>query len=537
MRLRELLPHTMHTHNPDIAGLAAHTRDVQPGFIFAALPNLQTDHTNPEHISEAVRRGAVAVIARPDAGDHVRDAVLIPHDNPRKHLAALAARFHSPHPTHKLAVTGTDGKTSVAALAQNLLADTLGASVGYIGTLGNSPKLDSPDSPLTTPDPVTLARKLAEMKRGGVDHVVLEASSHGLHQERLSGFKFSAACFTGIGRDHGDYHPTPEEYLLAKSRLFTELLAPDATAVICDGCDGAAKVAALLSAERPDVSIVRYQTNNGDTFIVSDDNNGGAVNVSTAPDNGDTVNVPVNVGDTFIVPNQIKEFHHTREGASVVLQIGKHTRSVNVPFYARFQAENLLAALLLSSCVINDSEATPKLMRAAESVSAIPGRLQRITPPPSHRLKDCEFFVDFAHTPDAVAGVLHALRERRRALNTQGRLIIVLGAGGDRDQHKRAPMGKIAATLADTVVITDDNPRGENPADIRAEILRGTERENADAVNVSRGREAAIESAVSAMKAGDTLVVTGKGHETTQHINDSEIPLSDADTLNNALAK
>ncbi|MGR4001089.1 MAG: UDP-N-acetylmuramoyl-L-alanyl-D-glutamate--2,6-diaminopimelate ligase [Alphaproteobacteria bacterium] len=506
------------TDSLNITGLAAHSQSVQPGFLFAALKSEKNSEKHGQsYIRDALNRGAIAVLAGrgsqtdikvgsaalvPDVGS----AVLILDDAPRRCLAEMAARFHHPFPEYKIAVTGTDGKTSICWIAHNLLKLALGKPVGYVGTLGTHPQLKVEQSSLTTPDPITLAAQLGEMKRRGVEYVAIEASSHGLAQDRLSGFLFNATCFTGLGEDHADYHTSEQDYLRAKSRLFTERLAEGAVAILCYGSKGGEDIAELLKAERPDLSVLRYQTHKDST-------------------------------ENSNIDNRVEKFRHVGEGAEVTLRLGARTHSLVAPIYAEFQAQNLLAALLLAASG-SDVELSD-LLRVVDSLKSVPGRLERIPLPsalsPAHRLRSCEFFVDFAHTPQAVAATLRALVARRTAMDAGGRLIAVLGAGGNRDVDKRSQMGQAAALLADKVIITDDNPRNEDPAAIRAAILKGAANVNVNATEISSSRKDAIAYALASMQDNDTLAILGKGHESTQEINGVFHPFNDAAVLNEAL--
>jgi UDP-N-acetylmuramoyl-L-alanyl-D-glutamate--2,6-diaminopimelate ligase len=460
----------------EIRGLTSDSRKVGEGFLFAALPGRQADGRN--FIAQAVAKGAVAVLA--PTGTEVSEAAvrLVTDAEPRRRLALMAACFHGPQPAVIAAVTGTNGKTSVASFTRQIW-EGLGETAASLGTLGLTPARPyGPDS-LTTPDPVDLQRCLAALAREGVDHLVLEASSHGLDQFRLDGVKVTAAAFTNLTRDHLDYHQTMPAYLAAKARLFGELLATDGTAVLnadapeCDAlrglCDGRGIEVLTYGRGECDLSLVK-QTPEAD-------------------------------------------------GQSLVLRVFGKLHRVALPLAGDFQAANVLAALGLVLAGGADADAAIAVL---ETLQGVPGRVELV----AHTAAGGSVYVDYAHTPGALQSVLEALRP-----HTRNRLTVVVGCGGDRDRGKRPMMGAIAQGLADQAIITDDNPRSEDPAAIRAEVMAAAPK--AEEIG---DRRRAIFHAVAAQGPGDVLVIAGKGHETGQTVGDEVLPFDDREVAREAAA-
>lgn len=460
----------------DVAGLTADSRRVEPGFLFAALPGAKLD--GAAFIPQAVERGAKVVLRAPGA-EHDADSVIVLRDrNPRRRFALLAARFYAPQPNNIAAVTGTNGKTSVAAFTRQIW-QTLGRKAASIGTLGLSADGFVDDTGLTTPDPVTLHRLLARLKEAGIEHVAMEASSHGLDQFRLDGVKLAAAAFTNLTRDHLDYHETLEAYAYAKLRLFGELLPPGAVAVINADSETAGEVEALAWARGQRV-------------------------------------VTVGHGGRDIRIDGVKPLP---TGQEIDVLYNGRRYCVRLPLAGLFQASN---ALIAAGLAIGLGEEPAEVFSALERLKGATGRLELV----ATTRAGAPVFVDYAHTPDALKTVLCALRP-----HVVGRLVVVFGCGGDRDRGKRPLMGQFAVAHADRVIVTDDNPRTENPAAIRAEILSGA----AGAVEIA-DRAEAIASGVSQLGADDLLVVAGKGHETGQIIGDTVKPFNDADVVRRAIA-
>ena len=442
-----------------ITGMTADSRLVAPGFLFAALPGCRAD--GRRFIAEAVARGAAAVLAPPGTAwpPGVPPRPLIEDAEPRRALARLAAVQAGPQPATVAAVTGTNGKTSTVDFLRQIMQADRPSA--SLGTLGVVAPGHEGGGGLTTPDPVALAQSLAQLAREGVRFAAIEASSHGLDQFRLDGVRLAAAGFSNLTRDHLDYHGTMAAYRAAKVRLFAELLPSGAPAVASSELDP--ETLSALRAIRP-----RLQT-------VGED--GDAIRLlSAAPHPG---------------------------GQRLDLLVAGARRMIDLPLPGRFQADNaLLAAGLAMALGVDALDRLPTLV-------GVRGRMELAGP---------GVYVDYAHTPDALERLLTALRP-----HTTGHLHVVFGAGGDRDRGKRPLMGAAAARLADSVIVTDDNPRTEDPASIRAAILAAcpNAREIGD-------RAAAIARGLSAMAAGDVLVVAGKGHEQGQTIGSDTLPFDDA---------
>ncbi|MDJ0512413.1 MAG: UDP-N-acetylmuramoyl-L-alanyl-D-glutamate--2,6-diaminopimelate ligase [Methyloceanibacter sp.] len=457
-----------------ISGIAADSRQVKPGYLFAALPGVNTD--GARYAADAVARGAVAVLA-PNEMDV--DVPVVPVPDPRKTLAMAAAKFYGAQPGTTVAVTGTNGKTSVAAFTRQLWSDA-GYAAASLGTVGVVSPRGTKTLKHTTPDPIELHGLLAELSAEGVTHLALEASSHGLQQRRLDGVALEAAAFTNISRDHLDYHASFEDYFAQKLRLFTELLQPGATAVIdMDGSE---------SARVADAARVR------------------GLKVFTVGHAGEGLR---------LVSAEIDGF-----AQRLAIEYEGTTYTVRLPLVGAFQASNaLVAAGLVMATGASAADVLPRL----ERLQGATGRLDLA----GTSAYGAPIFIDYAHTPDALAKALDALRPY-----AANKLFVVFGCGGDRDRGKRPEMGATAAEKADVVIVTDDNPRSEDPAAIRDEIL----------VAVPGGREigdraTAISEAIRMLREGDVLLVAGKGHETGQTIGTTVIPFSDHDAVAAALTK
>jgi UDP-N-acetylmuramoyl-L-alanyl-D-glutamate--2,6-diaminopimelate ligase len=461
-----------------ITGLTADSRLVQPGFLFAALHGSRAD--GRAFIDEAVRRGAAAVLAcsgtvRPAAAERgaFSPVALVFDDNPRRRFAVMAARFYGRQPETVAAVTGTNGKTSVVWFLRQIWT-ALGHSAASVGTLGiSAPGVERPGG-LTTPDPVTLHQTLARLAEMGVDRLAMEASSHGLDQYRLDGVEIAAAAFTNLTRDHLDYHRTMQAYLSAKLRLFSELVAAGGGAVIC--ADAAHADAVHRVADERRLRVLTYGRHGSDL--------------------------------------RIEALEPITDGQRLTLRLGGEERSIILPLVGDFQAGNALAAAGLA--IVTGAEAAA-VLSTLQALAPVRGRIEWVA-----RVRDrASVYVDYAHTPDALAVVLGALRAQAR-----GHLVVVFGCGGDRDAGKRPEMGRIAGALADRVIVTDDNPRSEDPAAIRRQILAAcpTAEEVGD-------RTEAIDRAVRALRAGDVLLVAGKGHETGQIVGARVLPFDDAEVV------
>jgi UDP-N-acetylmuramoyl-L-alanyl-D-glutamate--2,6-diaminopimelate ligase len=461
-----------------VEGLAVDSRIVKPGDLFFALAGHQTD--GARFIDSAIRAGAVAV-----AGDHPPQGMLglpfVTTPNPRRALSLAAAKFFPEQPATIAAVTGTSGKTSVAAFARQIWQHLghVSASIGTIGLV--SPKRTVYGS-LTTPDPIALHRELDEIARDGVTHLAFEASSHGLDQFRLDGVRISAGGFTNLSRDHMDYHPDVAHYLAAKLRLFRELIAPGGAAVI--SADHDCSLAVVEAARAHGLRIV------------------------TVGSRGDGAG------------EGIRLIEATIEGFAQELKLEHrgYPYSVRLPLVGAFQIENALVAASLAIATGSEADA---VFESLEALVGAKGRLERVG-----ERNGAPIFVDYAHKPDALAKALQALRPYAKR-----RLVVVFGAGGDRDAGKRPLMGAIASENADSVIVTDDNPRSENPAAIRAAILAA-----AKGAKEIGDRAAAIRAAIDELEPGDALVIAGKGHETGQIVGDRVLPFSDHDAVAAALA-
>jgi UDP-N-acetylmuramoyl-L-alanyl-D-glutamate--2,6-diaminopimelate ligase len=461
-----------------VSGVAVDSRLVKPGDLFFALAGSKTD--GARFIDAAIASGAVAV-----AGDHPPPGVLrvpfVVTANPRRALALAAAKFYPRQPATIAAVTGTSGKTSVAAFTRQIWLG-LGHASASIGTIGLvSPKRTIYGS-LTTPDPIALHRQLDEIAGEGVTHLAFEASSHGLDQYRLDGVRIGAGGFTNLSRDHMDYHPDVAHYLAAKLRLFRDLVAPDGAAVI--SADHDCSQAVIDAARAKNLRIVAVGRN------------------------GDGAGEGIR-----LVEADIDGF-----AQHLTLEHRGKRQTVRLPLVGEFQIEN---ALVSAGLAIGTGSEADQVFEAFEQLEGAKGRLERVG---EHN--GAPIFVDYAHKPDALAKALQALRPYAK-----GKLVVVFGAGGDRDAGKRPLMGGIATENADSVIITDDNPRSENPQTIRAAILGA-----AKGAKEIGDRAEAIRAAIAGLQPGDALLIAGKGHETGQIVGDRVLPFSDHDAVTSALA-
>ncbi len=455
----------------EICGLSSDSRTVGKGFLFAALPGARQDGRS--FIDQAVAGGAVAVLA--PQGTELKDydppVALVTDENPRRRLALMAARFYGRQPETVAAVTGTNGKTSVAAFTRQIWQHA-GWKAASLGTLGLEPaRPDAPGS-LTTPDPVELHRCLEALAEDGIDHLVLEASSHGLDQYRLDGVRVAAAAFTNLSRDHLDYHGDMAAYQAAKLRLFSDLLTAGGTAVLNADLPIFGELNALCVSRG--VRVMTYGIAESDLRLMTQE--------------------------------------PTAEGQRLRIDLLGRPATLELPLAGTFQATNVLAALGLA---LATGVAPEVAIEAASRFQGVSGRIELVARTPAGG----QVYVDYAHTPDALETVLVALRP-----HTEAELHVVFGCGGDRDRGKRPMMGKIAWRLADRVIVTDDNPRSEDPAAIRREILAAVPKAEEFA---DRGE--AIASAMAALGPGDVLVIAGKGHESGQIVGDRVLPFNDRD--------
>jgi len=463
----------------EFSGLAADSREVKPGFLFAALKGTKTD--GGRFIEDAVKRGAVVVLGEPELAEHVHKLGVrfIADKNPRLRLAKMAAAFYAAQPNCVAAVTGTNGKTSVAHFLRQIWLSE-GRKAASLGTIGIYSPSGQVQLSHTTPDPVELHAQLARLKHEGVEHLALEASSHGLDQFRLDGIDVSAGAFTNITRDHMDYHATFEEYLKAKLSLFERLVRPGGVAVVNRDADHADEC--IAAAERRGLRLL-------------------------------TVGAQ---GETLKLTGQVPR----ARGQDLSVLYQGRIRTIALPLAGLFQASN---ALVAAGVALGLGDPADDVFAALETLKGAPGRLDLV----AQTRAGASIYIDYAHTPDAVETVLTALRP-----HVKGRLHIVFGCGGDRDRGKRPLMAAAAARSADSVIVTDDNPRSEDPAAIRREVLQGAP--NAREVG---DRAEAIRLGIAALGADDALVIAGKGHEDYQIVGTETRPFSDrAEAVKAALA-
>ena len=456
-----------------ITGLTADSRLVAPGYLFAALPGTQSD--GRRFIAAAVQKGAAAILA-PNGTEWpagVPPRPLILHAEPRRALALMAAAHAGPQPAHIIAVTGTNGKTSTVDFIRQLFAQA-GMKAASLGTLGLIAPGHAGGGGLTTPDPVALAEMLAQLAREGVRHAALEASSHGLDQFRLDGVRLQAAGFSNLTRDHLDYHGGISAYRAAKLRLFAQLLPTGGIAAVNADMDSEtlAELRNIAARRKLDLRLV-------------------------------------GAAGRFMRLHATTPLPH---GQLIDVEAGGTRRQIEVKLPGRFQADNVLLAAALA-----DATGLPYVWERVPHLVGVRGRMELAATLPN----SAAAYVDYAHTPDALERLLQALRP-----HTTGRLVCVFGAGGDRDTGKRPLMGAVVARLADHAIITDDNPRGENPATIRAAIRAACP----DAMEIG-DRAAAIAAGLAELGPGDVLVVAGKGHEQGQTVGNQVLPFDDASTI------
>ncbi len=465
-------------HDPVVAGLTLDSRKVQPGFLFAALAGARADGAT--FVSDAVKRGATTILT---ASDVVlpplgKGIVVVRDDNPRRRIALMAAAFAGLQPATIAAVTGTNGKSSTVHFVRQIWTAS-GLAAASVGTLVIVSPGFRREAGLTTPDPVQLHADLATLAREGVTHLAIEASSHGLDQHRLDGLELSAAAFTNLTHEHLDYHPTMDAYFAAKARLFETLLPAGGTAVVNADSDRAAQLGDICA--RRGVRFWTYGAVGRELRLLRDE--------------------------------------PTPAGQHLVVEVLGTRHEVELPLVGGFQASNALAALGLVVATGGDAA---RAVAALGTLTGAPGRLQLVA---RHRT-GAPVYVDYAHKPEALETVLATLRPFAK-----GKLVVVFGCGGDRDRGKRPVMGEIATRLADLTLVTDDNPRSEEPEAIRAEIVRGIPAGRKNWVEVRTDRHDAIAQGVAALgSADDLLLIAGKGHETgqtlkgvTHHFDDAEV--------------
>ncbi|MBD3729721.1 MAG: UDP-N-acetylmuramoyl-L-alanyl-D-glutamate--2,6-diaminopimelate ligase [Sphingomonadales bacterium] len=467
-----------------VTGFAIDHRKVAPGTVFGAFRGAKFN--GEDFIPAAIAAGAVAVVAAP--GAQVDGAVHIADAEPRRAFARLAAQFFTPVPATIVAVTGTNGKTSTVEMTRQLWR-MAGFSAASIGTLGVTTPDGSVSTGLTTPDIVTFDANMHGLAREGVTHVAYEASSHGLSQFRNEGPPVAAGAFTNFSRDHLDYHETMEAYFEAKMRLFDEVVDDGGHAIVWTGGDEWARRACERARRR-------------------------GLRLFTVGETGEGSDRSIRLLARSL----------TQLGQVLEIEFDGAARKVSLPLIGAYQAANALVSAALVIATGGDPAAT---FDALGRLQPVRGRLERagISAP------GAPIYVDYAHTPDALEAAIAALRP-----HAKGRLITVFGAGGDRDQGKRAPMGEVAARLSDMVIVTDDNPRGEDAAAIRAAVMAGA---GQGAIEIG-DRRSAIAEAIARAGAEDIVLVAGKGHEQGQIVGSGEtmriLPFDDVEVARECVA-
>lgn len=452
----------------EITGLTSDSRLVKPGFLFAALDSEKAPGSS--YIPSAIANGAALILGKAEYASVAGNVKFIADANPNKKFSELAAEFYGPQPAHIAAITGTNGKTSIADFVRQILTAT-GTKAASMGTLGFIKGNQAPvPSPNTTPNAVTTAEELAKLKREGYDYVCMEMSSHGLCQYRVGGVHPEVAGFTNLTRDHLDYHKTFENYLNAKLILFREILVPGGTAVLNADIEVFPQIekACLESGKK----IITYGHNGRELRLIQ----------ALPEHNGQRLKL---------------------------VYFGKEVE-IFVPLAGEFQAMNILCALGMAAVLSGKPE---EVIRHAGALKGAKGRLELAGTTDS----GATVYIDYAHTPDALENVIRAMRP-----HTRGKLHVLFGCGGDRDSGKRPIMGQIANELADVIYVTDDNPRTEDAAKIREQIMAACPRGK----NIP-GRAEAIREAMAGLGDGDVLILAGKGHETGQYINGKVYPFSD----------
>ena len=450
-----------------IQALTADSREVGQGMLFAALPGAKSDGS--KFIPQAVAAGAAAILMGQQPLQEELSIPVIRVDDPRRTLSLIAARYYARQPRTVAAVTGTNGKTSVTVFLRQIW-ERAGLKAASLGTIGLIAPGGAITGTLTTPDPIKLHEMMADLAGDDVTHLALEASSHGLEQRRLDGVRFSAAAFTNLSRDHLDYHRTLQDYLRAKLRLFDTLLPKGAAAVI--------------DADEAQASAIQSIAKTRELELLSVGRGGETLKIAS-----------------------VTRMH---DGVRMMVEAFGEKRYVSLPLVGHFQVSNALVAAALA--IATGVEAL-KAIDALSYLKGASGRLELVGTHPS----GAHVYVDYAHTPDAIANALQALRPHAKR-----KLTVIVGAGGDRDPGKRPLMGQAAHENADRVIVTDDNPRSESPAAIRRAVLGGAP--NADEI---ADRRAAIRTAVGSLKEGDVLLIAGKGHETGQTVGNQVLPFSD----------
>lgn len=478
MRLADLLPDDEfdpEDGNVELRGLTLDSRRVEPGFLFAALPGVKAH--GRDFIPQALKQGAAAILT--DITLEGVDVPVLVSDEPAAVLAEMAAHFYPRQPEHIVAVTGTNGKSSTVEFLRQIWA-AAGHDAACLGTLGVTRGETMETTGYTTPDAVALHRALDALARDGVTHLAMEASSHGLKQHRMDGARLRVGAFTNLTQDHLDYHPDFADYFASKELLFTERLPDDGRAVINVDSEWGRKMAHTARARGLETLTIGWR---GEDLGIRE--------ITPRPASQDVI--------------------FTWQGKEHRLEI---------PLVGEFQILNALGAAAIA---LADGVAMQTVLAALGALKGVPGRLEKVG-----ETRDASpVLVDYAHTPDGLDKLLRAARP-----HTKGRVIVVFGCGGDRDPSKRAKMGAIAASQADHVIVTDDNPRSEDPALIRAAILKGCP----DAEEIA-DRAKAIRHGVAMLEAGDCLLIAGKGHETGQIVGERTLPFDDREEARKALGE
>jgi UDP-N-acetylmuramoyl-L-alanyl-D-glutamate--2,6-diaminopimelate ligase len=465
MKLSQLIPGITEEYDQPISGFAIDNRKVANGTVFGAFQGAKFNGEN--FIQDAISSGAIAVVARPEV--KVVGAAHLADDNPRRAFAMLAGKYFQPFPATIAAVTGTNGKTSIAELTRQLWR-VAGHNAASIGTLGITTSSDQTSTGLTTPDIVTFLSNMSGLAREGVTHAIFEASSHGLSQYRSEGVKVCVAAFTNLSRDHLDYHGNMDEYFAAKMRLFDEVIDDNGVAVVWADDNWSQRAIDVVKSRG--LRLFTVGTNGHDIRIVDR------------------------------VPTQL--------GQSLTIEIQQQQLKVSLPLIGGYQAANALTA---AAIVIASGENVEKVIGNLNMLQPVRGRLERAAISKS----GAPVYVDYAHTPDGLVAAIAALRP-----HCKGKLITVFGSGGDRDKGKRPEMGAVAVSGSDIAIVTDDNPRSEDPATIRSEILVAAP----GALEIGDRREA-IAKAVSLAGSDDIILIAGKGHEQGQIVGDRILPFDD----------
>ncbi|MAP94709.1 MAG: UDP-N-acetylmuramoyl-L-alanyl-D-glutamate--2,6-diaminopimelate ligase [Ponticaulis sp.] len=468
MKLSDLFEGQNVPADVEIRGLTADSRKVKPGFLFAALKGVAQD--GRDFVPQALANGAVAVLSHDDVD--TGSAALLVMEDPRRALALASARFYERQPEYIVGVTGTNGKSSTVDFLRQIWAD-LDLKAASLGTLGMIGPKGSVDLGHTTPDPVAIHHAMDQLVADGVSHLAMEASSHGLAQYRMEGVRFAGVAFTNLTQDHLDYHADFEDYRAAKLRLFSELAAPGSLAVV--------------NADSPETPVFEAAARDAGLKLMSVGWRGADL--------------------------KIRELGPRATGQVMDVLYNGEAFEIELPLIGEFQALNALTAAGLAIWLGADAEG---VFKAMEKLQTVKGRLEFV----GEKSGGGTVFVDYAHTPDGLDVLLRAARP-----HTAGKLVLIFGCGGDRDPFKRPMMGEVAQQHADEIIVTDDNPRSEDPASIRSAILDACP----EATEIG-DRAAAIREGISRLEKGDTLLIAGKGHETGQMIAGELLPFSDQET-------